>query len=299
MMDETRVTSVAAQERSLSHYHHFLLGFLVPLVNARTTDPRLRNARKLLVPRCEPFEKLLDEVIAADIAQTDEIGPEVLNLRTHDYPTSYSRSVFLRTRNEVAQLKATQKEVSRLDEEWRPGEPRVLLIERGREPVHELAGGTSGAVRRSVPNQAAIFSALQHEYPGCLNVTLEGVTLARQFALFYLADVIVAQHGAALANLIWANPKATIIEIFPEHLPRPDPRVQNFFGNLAECLGIRYRRVSQSHAHAVVDVDELRWEVEEALSHRSSTAARHLRGLRFQARMFRWKAGGKVRLFIG
>ena len=58
---------------------------------------------------------------------------------------------------------------------------------------------------------------------------------AEQVSVFCNADVIVAVHGAGLANLIFARPGTTVIEIFPENF------VKSTFLWLAMRLGLKYR----------------------------------------------------------
>jgi hypothetical protein len=66
---------------------------------------------------------------------------------------------------------------------------------------------------RIVVNEGQVLEALapwgfERIDPGALSV-------AAQIKAFAEADVIVAPHGAALANLVFASPGATLIELFP------------------------------------------------------------------------------------
>jgi hypothetical protein len=61
--------------------------------------------------------------------------------------------------------------------------------------------------------------------------------------------VIVAQHGAALGNLIWSRPGTCIAEINID--------TGNSMERLAHCMELRYVRVSQSGLHGDADLDGL------------------------------------------
>jgi capsular polysaccharide biosynthesis protein len=48
------------------------------------------------------------------------------------------------------------------------------------------------------------------------------MTVAEQIEAFSTARLIVAPHGAALANLVFAGSGAAVIELFPAGYARPD-----------------------------------------------------------------------------
>jgi capsular polysaccharide biosynthesis protein len=52
-------------------------------------------------------------------------------------------------------------------------------------------------------------------------VSLTGMTVQAQAALFDAAAWIVAPHGAGLANLAFARPEATVLELFPHSFGTP------------------------------------------------------------------------------
>jgi capsular polysaccharide biosynthesis protein len=59
-----------------------------------------------------------------------------------------------------------------------------------------------------------------------------------QIGLFRHASVIVAPHGAALANLTWSAPGTLLIELLPARYP---PGPESFYETLCSRLGLRYR----------------------------------------------------------
>jgi capsular polysaccharide biosynthesis protein len=93
------------------------------------------------------------------------------------------------------------------------------------------------ANNRSITNEPALLDVLarhgfEHVDPGELSVT-------DQIRTFATANVIVAPHGAALANVIFASPGSTLVELFPAGCLLPD------YWRLASSVpGMRYRYVS-------------------------------------------------------
>jgi capsular polysaccharide biosynthesis protein len=93
------------------------------------------------------------------------------------------------------------------------------------------------ANNRTVVNEAAVLDLLTTEGfealdPGQLSV-------AEQIEAFATASIVVAPHGAALANLIFASPGSSVVELFPAGTLLPD------FWRLASGVpGLRYRYLS-------------------------------------------------------
>jgi capsular polysaccharide biosynthesis protein len=95
----------------------------------------------------------------------------------------------------------------------------------------------AGAHNRSVVNEAAVLDLLgEHGFepidPGTLSLTA-------QIAAFASAQLIVAPHGAALTNLAFASPGATVIELFPAGCLLPD-----YWRLAAGVPGLTYRYLS-------------------------------------------------------
>lgn len=74
---------------------------------------------------------------------------------------------------------------------------------------------TRGAERnnRTVANEAEVLGRLTERGFSCIDPGR--MTVLEQITAFAEADVIVAPHGAALANLVFASPGCRLIELFP------------------------------------------------------------------------------------
>jgi len=88
------------------------------------------------------------------------------------------------------------------------------------------------AVRRRMVNEGELTARLENI--GFEIRQLEGMTVAAQQELFASASVVVAEHGAALTNILWCAKNATVVEIHPFVPAIP------CFKILAEQRGVRY-----------------------------------------------------------
>ncbi|MGH7213454.1 MAG: glycosyltransferase family 61 protein [Tepidisphaeraceae bacterium] len=87
------------------------------------------------------------------------------------------------------------------------------------------------AARRRVSNEDELMSYLVEK--GFRICIPEEMTVRQQIETFRDASVIVAPHGAALTNLIYADPGATVVELF-------GGRISACYATLCQSLGLRY-----------------------------------------------------------
>lgn len=92
-----------------------------------------------------------------------------------------------------------------------------------------------GARRRRVLNEAALWGQL--EARGFANVRLEALTWSEQIAAFRHAKVVVAPHGAGLANLVFCRPGTRVVEFFHRAY------VNGCYWQIAAVNGLDYRPV--------------------------------------------------------
>lgn len=180
----------------------------------------------------------------------------------YDDPRRYDERVFAGVRQQLIQRLAGElQEAVRLAEASFIGEgPRLVLINRlppdpfYATPQSEIR--TAGADRRSIANPEELALRLASAGHAVLTTALEEASLATQIAVFTSADIIVAQHGAALANVIWARRHTRVIEIAPLEMAT-QLRQRDFFGRLAQCMAMPHERVWQDLPHGRVDPEPL------------------------------------------
>jgi hypothetical protein len=137
-------------------------------------------------------------------------------------------------------------------------------------PTRRLFVGRSNANHRRLVNQAeCVEYAAQY---GFESVSTDGLTVAEEARLFAEAACIVAPHGAALTNLIFATPGARVLELLPGRPSSTVPISAPLLTvNRETCafVGCRYAsifgerlpgqwHVPQSHADFAISFDEFR-----------------------------------------
>jgi capsular polysaccharide biosynthesis protein len=159
-----------------------------------------------------------------------------------------------RTRTRGPQIASARHGVlGRLNLPLSPPESRVTLINRAPSlPFYltEAESRSSGADRRSIPNIADLAEALG----GMVNLQLfegEHLQAAEQVRAMSETTVLIGQHGAGLANMVWMAPGGVVVEILPKILGR---NVRTLFRGLARSCGHTYVAVAQENGHAPVDI---------------------------------------------
>ncbi len=121
------------------------------------------------------------------------------------------------------------------------------------------------ARRRRVANEAAVWEALAAR--GFVKVALEDLSWAEQIAACRAARVVVAPHGAGLANLVFCEAGTRVVELVNRAYFNP------VFWRLAALRGLDYRAVvsegdgpireeaSEGGADFAVDVAKVRTEL--------------------------------------
>jgi len=107
-------------------------------------------------------------------------------------------------------------------------------------------GHTSGTQRRSIPNADELILAIG-KFWEIQEVFLEQLTFKEQIEVFRDAKVIICQTGAGLANLVWAKPGTTLVEICPS-----SEDSAYWIEPMVEKLDINYFRVHQLGNHEKV-----------------------------------------------
>jgi hypothetical protein len=95
---------------------------------------------------------------------------------------------------------------------------------RPTQPNRRLYVSRGDAKIRFISNEAQLANILSHF--GFETVVMSSLSLAEQISLFRGAECIIGPHGAAFANLAFANPGTIFIEFFPRgHFTPSDNRL--------------------------------------------------------------------------
>lgn len=118
--------------------------------------------------------------------------------------------------------------------------------------------GRGKTSKRPFLNEEECMHLLQSEF-GFHCATMDHRTIREQADLFQSAEVIVAPHGAALTNLLFASPRAKVIELMPNGYENP------CFRDIAAFVGCQFHRIEgeevkneQDLRSLVLDIRKLR-----------------------------------------
>ncbi|MEN9406287.1 MAG: hypothetical protein RLZ12_571 [Bacillota bacterium] len=109
---------------------------------------------------------------------------------------------------------------------------------------------------RQVTNEAEVFNFLK-EY-NFNQVSLSQLSFYRQVQLFSSAEIIIAPHGAGLANIIFCKPGCNIIELMPAS------RLADHYEHLANACNLKYQKVicenikNDAKHNMQLDIDKLK-----------------------------------------
>jgi hypothetical protein len=132
---------------------------------------------------------------------------------------------------------------------------RPLFVARAQRRVGKRLYVGRGSVNgRVVVNEEAVIALVSNF--GFDLVTMDGRTLAEQAEMFQSADLIVALHGGALSNLVFAQPGAAVIELIPANYVWP------FYFRLAGAVGLQYAPVIGTEPTAVRSARTKLWRAD-------------------------------------
>ncbi len=100
-------------------------------------------------------------------------------------------------------------------------------------PMRRLYVARGNVTFRRMINEDQCFALLQQRY-GFEYVTMDGMSVAEQVALFASAEAVVAPHGAALTHLLWVPSGTKVLDLFSSEWQHP------MFMEIAALVGCDY-----------------------------------------------------------
>ena len=283
---------------SVEHYYHFLLGFLVPLVNwYHTHDGAAYPA--ILVRSCAVLDPLIHELGIPNLVVLDkEVHRSLvdqpnwdgrplqhLHLEGYDNELLFASEIFVNAAQYIKKRLGIPDSLP----QTAAGHDSPAIVVIGRKPpdpfylTAKSEKHNAGSMRRSIPNLSEIASELEQLGQVHL-IYLEEYPFKEQIQWFMRTDVIVAQHGAALASLIFCREGTAIVEILPPNRVNLLRLLKNIarellgkntlsgwkvyktlFYTLSHTLGIRYYYILQQDNHSPVRVEKVLKEVRKAV----------------------------------
>ncbi|MEO0416864.1 MAG: glycosyltransferase family 61 protein, partial [Verrucomicrobiota bacterium] len=227
---------------SIQHYFHFFLGGLVPFIDHASQQPA--KTRYHISSNIGPMSAILDDLPMAFVDERPESAttkalPKGYDCFLDDDIPSGTNQITPEIRDRVLDFfeSTLPPEIADIPT------PEVLIIERAMDDFYSSEDAevkTSGAERRYIANHTALVQLFQRRFANVQNYQLERMGIYLQYHLFRNAKMVVAQHGAALANIFFMRKGTRVLEIAP-----PWGRSQNMFRNLAGFCELKYQQVYQ------------------------------------------------------
>lgn len=229
-----------------SNYYHFVFDLLLPLFLLIQKSP---EGNAFCIPPVGPFKARIHQLFGdrvrimprrdlnADPDACRLIGMNPLCVRSgSETVEAFSRFAFDRFGIERSATK------------------NVLLIERiETDPSYTPKGRmqSSGSSLRSIPNHDELRALLESRMNPNFqlhNLRLEKIDFETQIALFANAALVIGQHGAGMANLVWMPRASTVVEI--NH-----SKTLNHFNRLCKLKDHQYFCYRSRGPHAPIPVD--------------------------------------------
>ncbi len=251
---ELRGTTLSMLAPHASLYYHWLID-VAPLA-AMIVDriPRDDLHHVLVPPRLEPFHVELLDVLEIDPERRVEASEVAYRCERLICTTETNAGGFVR----ASAARALRHAFGVADAG--AGRARLYI-------------GRSDAPGRRVINEGEVVAMLERY--GFEATTMANRSIREQAALFASAEVVVAPHGGALANLVFAPERSALIELMPANY------VSTYYFLLASSRGITYDAVMGTEPRAlralrqelwradlIVDVGALERKVARMLSER-------------------------------
>lgn len=233
---------------SIDEYFHFMYGYLFPFI--QNTKPSYTDLYFLL--ECDPFNRFYKELKLYKITNV----PKGKNLSYNidmfksyiGYDSINCDYAFLN----IGLLK--DKIYQNFDKLNLNNDKNILLIDRlppdtsNPNPKKHF----SGTARRSIPNMEDIKNLLDRKKIPFYFCHTENMSLKEQIEHFAQYKIIIAQHGAALGNIIFCSKNTHVIEIRPQ-----EKNDEPWYENLSKIIGNKLTVVPQEHSHSPVNIELL------------------------------------------
>jgi capsular polysaccharide biosynthesis protein len=236
-------TSCSLLHLGWGNYYHWMLQAL-PRLHAAIRTHGEANIDRFLVGAPQPFQSESYERLGIDATKL---------LQARDEDCVYECAVL------IAGSMPQQTPTPRWAIDWLRS---TFAIAPPVNPTRRIYVERGSARRRRVVNEDEVLTTLSGH--GFESVTMDHMTIGEQAAIFASAEIIVAVHGAALTNVVFATPGARLIELLPAN------HAHAFFWHLAQRVEVAYdvlvgseptigfrHAASLSDADVIVDVRAL------------------------------------------
>lgn len=188
-----------------THYAHIIKDLISPLLKYRN----LHNAKRLYLYTPPTYNVKFKNIIETILPFVKMIHDKTITYKTVDMENKKNDVIDLKQLNLYSRDMFIDKKMS--------SSKYILLINRGIDKaINNDNDNDNGVTRRSIKNFEHLNEELQkfcNSYDIQLKmVILEELNIVDQVKLFKYATIIIAQHGASLANTVWCTKCKLVLE---------------------------------------------------------------------------------------
>lgn len=257
---------------SVTHYYHFLIGFLIPfLLDIKNYDYTKTTfiVDNVFGPMIRVLIQLPFDIKIAPVSINDYKEVKLVPLDA-DLIKRESKKFKLFTYNDYKYINGLMNSLfTNFDLISKMDKYDVIVIQRKLNTSYKTteykktdkyydAFITSGSQRRSIENFDKFYKFIKTYYKklSILQISLEYLPFFEQYYLFNNAKIIIAQHGAALSNVVFMKPKTTIIEIIP--LSSFVDSAANVFPPLSKTCKVNHYQYKTNSTHPNIDLHDFK-----------------------------------------
>lgn len=184
-----------------THYAHFIKDLICPLLTYKIKTKCKRIYLYTPTEYNDKFKKMVHVILPFVV---------MINNKAIKYQTDDIR----KNQNDFRDLKTLNLYSKYMFKPNKENKQYVLLINRALDL--KLHDNDNGSNRRSIKNfdelKKYIKSFCDKSDYNLKSITLENLSINKQIELFKNANIIIAQHGASLANTVWCQNCELVIE---------------------------------------------------------------------------------------
>ena len=259
---------------TITHYYHFFYGVLVPLILYHLKH---KETNFIITDNLGPMLKILYEIPLNILFKCE--NPQKFtkiipldNFRSKYFFRKESNKMSYEDKIKICNFfKLNVPEYIKCNKSY-----DIVLIERGSDPKYKLLnyskdhpllqklGTKSGSERRAIRNHREICLELEKDYGDKFkNIVLENTSIYYQYHIFSNAKLIIAQHGAALANVIFMKDFSNVLEIIPKE--KLDLEGEDSFKNLSIMSKLNYYSIETKENYAIINIKTLKIIIDKLL----------------------------------
>lgn len=269
---------------SISHYYHFFFGILIPLIKFYSELPdqdatlivsdelgtsMLRLLFSLPIDIKYKPTVQYDNLIDVHIQPMDIHPNKVIDNKSDNnkkdlilVKKGYAQHFTYDVKKQVCKWLSSQFKLYDLDllTEYYD----IVIIERKIDKKFHTIGFNSskygdmfrrsGAERRTISNHNDIVNLIKQKYKvKTLSISLEHLPFFNQYKLFRHAKIVVAQHGASLANICFMHKNTLVIELISDLILK---KRENWFMEISKKSRVKHiQYITKSITDSLLELD--------------------------------------------